>query len=430
VRAPSVDFSSENRFVRKALLVVLVFGAAFWLAPGALAAGWCGTDVTAADRPDVVTGQQVHAVVAVPSDAPDTFAADASRIADDVASVDAWWRGQDPTRAPRWDKASFSTGTCLDISYVRLPRPASAYAGAGSTLAFNEVANELVAVGLGSDYKDYLVYFDGPAIDDGVCGTGGGFGFNRGQAFAVVWLLGCPDVPADSISAHELVHAFGALPDGAPHLCPPGQGRHPCDSDQDILWPYSSGGALSTLILDVNHDDYYAHSGSWDDIQDSLWLEHLNTPKIQLNVTFSGAGTIKSEVPGVDCAASCTTQWDQGSLVSLTASPGSNDRFVRWAGSCIGDGDCSLKLDQAVTATAVFGPLRIPVRATTAGRGTIKCTPKCTKSFAAGELLTLHAEPVKGWRFSGWSGACKGTRLTCSPATDFALSVRATFRRR
>ena len=427
--APSVAFSSENRFVRKALLL-LVSGAALWLAPGALAAGWCGNDVTTADRPDIVTGQQVHAVVAVPSDAPDTFAADAARIADDVAAVDTWWRGQDPTRAPRWDKAVFPAGTCLDISYVRLPRPGSAYADVGPSLAFDSVANALEAGALGSNYKDYLVYFDGPSVDDGTCGTGGGSGFNRGQAYAVVWLAGCPEVPADSIAAHELLHAFGALPDGAPHLCPPGQGRHPCDSDQDVLWPFTSGSPLSSLILDVNHDDYYAHGGSWNDIQDSFWLEHLNAPKIPLNVTFSGVGTIKSEEPGVDCATPCTTQWDQGALVSLTALPAKNDRFVKWAGSCIGSDSCSLKLDQAATATAVFGPLRIPVRTSAAGRGAISCTPKCTRSFVAGKPLTLRALPAKGWKFSAWSGACKGTRLTCSPATDFALTVRATFRRR
>ena len=26
---------------------------------------------------------------------------------------------------------------------------------------------------------------------------------------------------------------------------------------------------LQQQVLDVNHDDYYAHSGTWDDIQDS-----------------------------------------------------------------------------------------------------------------------------------------------------------------
>ena len=46
-------------------------------------------------------------MVVVPSDSPDTFAADANRLADDVASIESWWQGQDSTRIPRFDNATF-----------------------------------------------------------------------------------------------------------------------------------------------------------------------------------------------------------------------------------------------------------------------------------------------------------------------------------
>jgi hypothetical protein len=87
-------------------------------------------------------------------------------------------------------------------------------------------------------------------------------------------------------------------------------------------------------------------------------------------------------------------------------------------------------LSQAQSVTAVFGPDRIPVKVTTNGRGTVRCTPVCSKSFPAGDPLTLRAVPAKGWKFAGWSGGCKGTRLVCRPATGKALNVRATFRRK
>ena len=48
----------------------------------------------------------------------------------------------------------------------------------------------------------------------------------------------------------ELLHALGALPAGAPHPCSASDDGHPCDSEQDILYPYASGAALSSLILD------------------------------------------------------------------------------------------------------------------------------------------------------------------------------------
>jgi hypothetical protein len=103
---------------------------------------------------------------------------------------------------------------------------------------------------------------------------------------------------------------------------------------------------------------------------------------------------------------------------------------VRWSGSCTGSIACALKLDQPATATALFGPLRVPLHVASAGRGTVACTPKCTKTFGGGKSLTLRAVAARGWRFARWSGGCKGTRPTCRPATDFAVSVLATFRRR
>ena len=80
--------------------------------------------------------------------------------------------------------------------------------------------------------------------------------------------------------------------------------------------------------------------------------------------------------------------------------------------------------------SAVFGPLRIPVRLSTTGQGKVTCTPKCAKTFAAGNVLRLNAVAAKGWKFAGWAGgACKGTRPTCTPATDYALTVTARFTR-
>lgn len=406
---------------------LVVAGAALWLAPGALAAGWCGTGESATDRPDITTGQQIHAVVVVPADGADSFPADANKLSDDVASLTAWWMGQDPTRAPRFDQAVFPAGTCLDISFVRLPDPAASLGGASS--AFDRVVAALGTSGLASAYKKYYVYYDGPPVQPNICGTGGG-DFATGPGYAIVWLGGCPGVPTDAIGAHELVHALGALPVGAPHACP-GDPGHPCDAKfVDLLSPYTDGRPLQQQVLDVGHDDYYAHSGSWNDIQDSVWLAHLNTPEVPLSVGMIGLGSVSSDLPGLDCNAACTTQWDQGAVVSLAAIPGAGSRFVRWAAACTGNGSCTVTLAQAQSVIAVFGPLTIPVKVTTTGRGAVRCIPVCSKSFAAGDPLTLRAIPARGWKFARWNGACKGVRPVCRPATGSALSVRAMFRRK
>lgn len=407
--------------MRKALVLAVV-ACALWLAPGALASTWCGSGEATVDRVDIVTGRQIHAVVAVPAGAPDTFTVAADEMQTDVDSVSTWWTGQDPTRRPRFDLATFGTATCLDVSL--LPLKESGFASADD--AFSTITNELAADGFNSPYKKYLVYYAGPSIETDVCGVGGG-DFD-GAGTAVVIPTGCPTVPTDTVLAHELLHALGAVPPGDPHACP-GDSGHVCDSPTDVLYPFTHGEPLSQKVLDYNHDDYYAHSGSWPDIQDSGWLSHLDQPQLAFTVAVVGTGTVTSDVPGVSCTFTCTTQWDTGSAFTIRAQPAVGHRFVGWRGVCTGVGDCFVTLDVASSTTAVFGPLVIPVRLVVTGRGRVACTPRCSQSFRAGTPLALRAVPAKGWRFVRWSGGCKGAVPRCRPATDFALSVRARFAR-
>jgi hypothetical protein len=407
--------------VRKALLVAAVAAGALWLAPGALASTWCGSGESTADRTDIVTGPQIHAIVAIPADGADTFAPLANQLQTDVDSLDSWWVGQDPTRRPRFDLATFGAASCLDISFMRLRENASAFTSANQM--FSVLTAEVQGVFL-SPYKKNLLYYSGPSVETDVCGIGGGDFDGRG--LAIVIPTGCPGVPTDTVLAHELLHALGAVPPGDPHACPNDAG-HPCDSPTDVLYPYTQGQPLSQKVLDYNHDDYYAHSGTWPDIQDSRWLSHLDTPQLAFTVAFLGAGTVASDVPGISCTALCTTQWDTASTFTLDATAPAGRRFVGWRGSCSGVGACVVTMDAPKTATAVFGPVTIPVRIRVTGKGRVACTPVCSKTFRAGGTLTLRAVPAKGWRFKRWTGACTGTRTVCRPKTDFALSARATF---
>jgi len=417
--------------VRRLVLILLLAGAALWSSPGAFAAGWCGTDASPTDRPDVVTGQQIHAIWAIPSDGVDTFGTGAAKIADDFASMTTWWAGQDPTRVPRLDQATFAAGTCLDISSVRLPDTGATFVGDPGS-AFDRIANDLAAAGFDNQYKKYVVYYDGPTIDAQTCGVGGG-SFDSGPAFAMVFTrdcLGPPSVFTDSVAAHELLHGLGAVPTGAPHECPPPHQAHVCDAANDVMNWLNPGTPLAQQVLDVGHDDYYGHPGTWQDIQDSLWLHRLDLPQFPLAVALSGSGSVASDLPGLDCETSCTTQWDQGETPTLLPRPAAKSRFVGWRGACSGIASCRLDIDSAKAVIAVFGPVTIPVNVATTGKVTVSCTPVCSRIFKAGRALTLRAVPAKGWRFVRWSGGCAGTRPVCSPRTDFALSVRATFRRR
>jgi hypothetical protein len=373
----------------------------------------------------------VHLVYAFPSDGADRTAELAPRISADVDEIDAWWRGQDPTRVPRFDVFPYSCGLQVDLSAVRLPLSAGQLAPLQGRA--NAVASALVAAGLTSSSAKYLVYYDGPSNDPNVCGQSG---LNpTGTSYSFVYLGTCSGVPTASIAAHELIHGLGALPTGAPHPCSANDVGHPCDSTQDIMYPFASGQPLASHLLDVNRDDYYAHAGSWFDLQDSSWLRRLDA-QVPLAITISGRGTVRSVQPGPECAATCTVEWDSGSSVQLEPTAAAGQRFVRWSGSCTG-ATCSLQMTEPRAVTALFAQARFALTVAVTGKGVVRsaprgiaCRARCSAGFTSFQAVRLTAAPLKGWRFVRWSGACAGRRLTCSVPMRAATLVRATFAKR
>jgi Divergent InlB B-repeat domain len=379
-----------------------------------------------------VAGPFVHVVYAFPSDGSDRTAVVGPAIANDIAEIDAWWRGQDATRAPRFDVAPLDCGTQVDLTTLRLPQ-------AGSQLApiagrANSIVGGLSAMGMGSPYGKYLVYYDGANNEPDICGQGGG-PLSVGPSYAIVYVGVCDGVPTAPVAAHELLHAMGALPPGAPHACSAEDDGHPCDSEQDILFPYASGAALTQLLLDVGRDDYYGHAGGWDDLQDSPWLRKLDA-QVTLSATVTGGGKVVSVQPGPECAATCSVEWDRGSDVTLEAIAPAGKRFVRWTGACRGELPCMLKLDAATTVSALFAQARFRLAVAVAGKGVVRSTPtglacrvRCSASFTSFKAVRLRATANKGWRFARWTGGCTGTGACVVPMTK-AAGVRAVFAHR
>jgi hypothetical protein len=259
---------------------------------------WCGgTAESATDRPDALAALAWHVIYAYPSDGSDRFAQLVEPIVADLSAIDAWWRGQDATRAIRWDIAALpgcATGVAaVDLSAVRLPGDTAAYRGSGR---YARLRDDLVAAGFGDPDKKVLVFYDGaldqPLHECGVARTG--FPATGGaDSYAFLYLdsscgtgLGAGEFPAVA-AIHEMTHSMYALvapspgQPGPPHACPDDTG-HPCDDPSDLLYPSSQLGVrLASKLLDVGRDDYYGHSGSWWDVQDSLFLERLDSADAQ-----------------------------------------------------------------------------------------------------------------------------------------------------
>ena len=245
-------------------------------------APWCGTGSSSVDRlPDAIAAYTVHVAYVRPPGAPDRFAAIAPRIVGDAAAFDAWWRREDATRTLRFDlfpaPGCASAFGSLDISNVQLEQ-----AVGGVDSAFPEIRRLLAAdAGFDEPEKVYLVYYDGPTEqsgDESVCGQGARPNLDL-PGLALVYLDACGADEGDSIrpvvAIHELVHVLGAVERPAPSSC---QSGHVCDFEQDLMGAFLSGEELDWHVLDFERNDYYGHAGSWRDVQDSVFLERLDSP--------------------------------------------------------------------------------------------------------------------------------------------------------
>jgi hypothetical protein len=73
------------------------------------------------------------------------------------------------------------------------------------------------------------------------------------------------------------------------------------------------------------------------------------------------------------------------------------------------------------------------VSVTKSGKGTvasrpggIACGKTCAHGYAYGTSVTLHAKAARGWKVSGWSGECKGSR-GCKVTTNDNVAIKAKF---
>jgi hypothetical protein len=151
----------------------------------------------------------------------------------------------------------------------------------------------------------------------------------------------------------------------------------------------------------------------------------------------SGAGTVNSAPAGIDCGSRCSSGYDAGTTVVLTAQAAAGSTFAGWSGGgCSGTGACTVLMDASKTVTATFNGAAVRLTVVKAGSGTgsvasdpggIECGGTCTSGFALGTRVTLRAAPTGGSTFTGWSGAGCGATSECTVLMDSAKAVTATF---
>ena len=172
----------------------------------------------------------------------------------------------------------------------------------------------------GAPYAKQLVYYDGPTDDDQICGQGGGERRRVGRRDGVSRELhGRPDGGGrGSRAAARLRRArlerAAATPARTRATTPATASGHPLPVRRDGAAHVARPRRRAERLLRplgrlARRAGLGAGCGS-------------STARSRSRSASPGSGSVESDLPGIDCAASCTTEWDAGTAVSLEALAG------------------------------------------------------------------------------------------------------------
>ena len=136
--------------------------------------------------------------------------------------------------------------------------------------------------------------------------------------------------------------------------------------------------------------------------------------KLTVSKSGTGTGTVKSSPAGIECPSTCSAEYDSGTEVALTGTPGPNTEAVKWTGcSSVSEGKCLVTMSAAKTVSATFNLHKVELKLTRGGLGTgtvasspagINCGATCAAIFGEGQAVTLTGTPSGETEAVKWSG--------------------------
>lgn len=134
--------------------------------------------------------------------------------------------------------------------------------------------------------------------------------------------------------------------------------------------------------------------------------------------TIAGAGTVAISPLNLSCNQSCSSLLDQGTAITLTATPNASTVFTGWSGAgCSGTGVCNITVDLTASVTATFAtlpPTSPTIVQATAGNGsaTFRLSPPSSNGGAAVSSYAITCMP------NAVTAATTGTVITVTGLTN------------
>lgn len=119
---------------------------------------------------------------------------------------------------------------------------------------------------------------------------------------------------------------------------------------------YMSSGAN---LADSASGPFTSNSGYRLNLTADVLLKSTGGPAqhtLTATVTGTGAGAVQSSPAGIEaCTSTCSQAFDEGTMVTLTASPDGYSTFAGWSGGgCTGTGSCQVAVNADTSVTATF----------------------------------------------------------------------------
>ena len=206
-------------------------------------------------------------------------------------------------------------------------------------------------------------------------------------------------------------------------------------SPNGIAWTGKTSGVTVVLAGVAGGPDSIVVSGDKGTI-----LQSYTVPRYALTLSRQGLGKgqITSRPSGINCGKSCSADFSEGAVVTLTATASKGSVFTSWSdcGSLSG-ADCVVTMSEPITVTANFSRLfKLTVSRTSKSKGDgtisssdghISCGADCSELYAENTPVILSASSAPDSVFTAWSlPACPVTG-DCTVTVDKAKTVKATF---